>query len=350
MIAPLLTPSNPESRLATTVGQTSVIVNSNKPVSESASASQHHISYRERQERHILPFLRLVHGEDDPQVTLQTYNDKDKDDPELRRLFHGPFSKYKGVLGHFNAQGAAICKSANPTDGKGRGFANVTEIVVYFADLDDKYATKPFNIDELPLKPSCVVKTKNGWHIYLVLKTPVIVEPWLIDEYHRELKAIQRVLEPFGADPTVCQINRVLRVPGYYHRKTTPALVELESITDQKYTRDEIREAFDIRELPSLFEPESPPMPRAINLGRDVILKRAAAYCRKLPASVQGSKGGPTLYRAALRLQDGFDLSETEAVSIIVGNLHQTPAWPLKEIERAVRNSASKCSNRGHLL
>ncbi|RAP75695.1 DNA-primase RepB domain-containing protein [Paenibacillus montanisoli] len=68
------------------------------------------------------------------------------------------------------------------------------------------------------IRGSMIVETKNGYHIYWVIRKGSI--GWFVP--------IQRALvRKFNSDPKITDLARVMRVPGFYHRKNpaSPYLV-----------------------------------------------------------------------------------------------------------------------------
>jgi hypothetical protein len=74
------------------------------------------------------------------------------------------------------------------------------------------------------LPPHCVVRTKNGHHIYWKLDDP----PGISDEAYPVL--IELLADYLGGDKKAKDVARVLRVPGFFHQKDpeNPFLVTLE--------------------------------------------------------------------------------------------------------------------------
>jgi hypothetical protein len=105
----------------------------------------------------------------------------------------------------------------NEGDGDGRQNQNVIRVRAHFVDLDGA-PLDPILSAGSP--PHMVVESSHQkWHAY-----------WLIDDCPPgEFKVRQQNLAAkFEGDPTVCDLARVLRLPGFYHRKTnTPFMTRL---------------------------------------------------------------------------------------------------------------------------
>lgn len=90
---------------------------------------------------------------------------------------------------------------------------------------------------DLPLKPHLVTQSSPGrWHLYW------LVDGVLLDSFSTLQKALA---EHYGTDPSVNDLPRVMRLPGFYHRKGEPVLVELlEANSAPPYSPEEISTAW----------------------------------------------------------------------------------------------------------
>ena len=99
----------------------------------------------------------------------------------------------------------------NRGDGKGRRKENVVEVRSVFLDLD---GTRLGVLDRAALDPHIVVESSPGrFHAYWR------VEGLPLDDF----EAVQLALAArFGGDSSVRDLPRVMRLPGYCHRKGPP--------------------------------------------------------------------------------------------------------------------------------
>lgn len=170
-------------------------------------------------------FLTVLAG--DAPVTFQTYSDRDDlkvkrpdgkaTDPNAR-ILHGTLTQHGDLLTRLNTRGAGVYVMVNAGNGKGRSTGNVGRVRALFIDTDGA----PYPA-ELPLEPHLVVQSSPGrWHLY-----------WRVDGVLLDsLSTLQKALaEHYGTDPSVNDLPRVMRLPGFYHRKTEPVTVELLTTT-----------------------------------------------------------------------------------------------------------------------
>ena len=308
------------------------------------------------------PFIACLTGCDPEEawyqpLTFQTFTDyspKSNPDP-LARILFGCLEDLAEELEHLNDQGAGIFVSVNPTAG-GRKKANITALRGWHSDLDQKDATESFAPELLPIKPTMMVMTPNGWHPYWLSAVPMPCEDQARrGEHEAELKAICLALKAYGADKRATDVSRVLRLPGYFHRKGTPRLVELVTASGPRYTREQIREAFPPETKSPKATTEIRPAKKGETTGDRVqVLKRAAAYLAGIPW-VKKNDGSSSTFAAALKTITRFDLTEAEAVGLMVRvhNPKCDPKWSEAELARKVAdawNVAQGSPNLGRAL
>ena len=173
-------------------------------------------------------FLGIL-AKDEP-VTFQTFSDKDelkvkrpgkKDYDPNAKIMHGTLSTPEDaeLLTRLNSEGAGVYAMVNAGDSKGRTAKNVQRVRALFLDTDGA----PYPA-ELPLKPHLVTQSSPGrWHLYW------LVDGVLLDSFMTLQKSLA---EHYDTDPSVHDLPRVMRLPGFYHRKGEPVLVELLEAND----------------------------------------------------------------------------------------------------------------------
>lgn len=167
--------------------------------------------------------------------TWQTFDDAALGRSNLIKIIHAPLDGIREQLVDLNNRGAGVYICINETDGKGRKIENVTRIRAVFADLDGAPLE---GVQQCPLEPHLIVESSPGkFHAY-----------WLVDGLPREqFKPIQKVIAArFESDPAVNDLPRILRVPGFIHRKGDPFQVRIIHESGARpYSADEIRTEFD---------------------------------------------------------------------------------------------------------
>jgi hypothetical protein len=185
----------------------------------------------------VTDFLRTL----DPSArwfTLQCFTDRENKpipDPlakvfNAERLTEGDLDLY--------TRGAGMWVTINDTEGIGRKAIAVTRIRAVWQEDDDGYE------GDFPIEPSLIVETSPGhYHRYWLVDGD-----WPADAQGRADFAgvMQRMVAEYGSDPGVKDISRVLRVPGFLHRKdpARPHMVTIVGGCRRRYTRAAILEAF----------------------------------------------------------------------------------------------------------
>jgi hypothetical protein len=163
----------------------------------------------------------------DSAYTFQTF--ADSKGGHLAQIFHGTLSDHAPRLTTLNSQGAGVFVMVNAGDGKGRTKANVTAVRTVFADFDGVALPPTWR-----LEPHMVVESSPGkYHVY-----------WLVSDVSlSNFPTFQKALaKHFGSDPAVSDVCRVMRLPGFYHRKGEAVMVKLlEHKTHPRYSRAELQ-------------------------------------------------------------------------------------------------------------
>lgn len=125
----------------------------------------------------------------------------------------GTFKEYSYALEQGNLKGHGVFFVVNECKGDKRSAQNVTRIRAVCVDLDGA-PLEP--VLQGPLEPHLIVETSPGrYHVY-----------WLVEGVPLDLfRAIQkRLAEHYDGDPAVCDLSRLMRVPGFFHNKGEPFL------------------------------------------------------------------------------------------------------------------------------
>jgi len=152
--------------------------------------------------------------EGDP-VTFQTFDDRKKD-KRLAVIRHGTLEQHGAELARLNEAGAGIFIMANRGDGKGRSATNVVAADAVFVDLDGAPLAPVLSASP---EPHIVVESSPGrYHAW-----------WQVDAFPlAQFTPVQKALAArFAGDPTVHDLPRVMRLPGFIHWKGEPFLTRV---------------------------------------------------------------------------------------------------------------------------
>jgi hypothetical protein len=113
---------------------------------------------------------------------------------------------------------------------------NIKEILFWAIDIDDGTKQQMQETIKKGLKPSYIVETKKGYHIY-----------WkaICASVENYSKIMQMLIEYYNADKQAKDLARILRVAGYNHwKQDKPFLCKEVLCTQAKYTEDQIMDYF----------------------------------------------------------------------------------------------------------
>jgi hypothetical protein len=162
------------------------------------------------------------------QFTFQVFDDhENRNDKTLARILHGTLTQHYATLVDYSRRGAGIFVVVNETNLLGRTKECIITVRSYFADLDGPPLQ---NIIRLNLRPHIMTQTSVGRYgvFYNIADAP-------LDE--KNFKRTQLTLaELFESDASVCDLPRVMRLPGFLHQKNPqkPFVTEIDFNTSQK--------------------------------------------------------------------------------------------------------------------
>ena len=167
---------------------------------------------------HAELFLQMLGGD---KFSFQTFDDK-KQKPYLAKHIYKSLNDAREQLLKLNSQGAGVFVTINETDGLGRRKGNITKVRALFADLDGS----PIGpILSAQLEPHMIIESsKNKYHAYW------LVDDCPLDQFSTHQKAIAR---RFDSDPSVCDLPRVMRLPGFNHLKDVSHKTTIQRVCKQ---------------------------------------------------------------------------------------------------------------------
>ena len=146
--------------------------------------------------------------------TFQTINERKENPGHFKFLSKQHYSTYADIkdrLAKWNTWGIGVFITINETDGMGRRVENIIKVRALFADLDGSPLAP---ILKAKPEPHMIIESSKGkYHAYW------LVDDCPLDKFSMYQKAIAR---KFNSDPKVCDLPRVMRLPGFYHCKGKP--------------------------------------------------------------------------------------------------------------------------------
>ena len=173
------------------------------------------------------------------QQTFQAFDDTNQGRGDLAGIFHGGVEQLERLT-QLNQRGAGVFFTVNQTDQKGRRAENIEAIRAVFLDLDGAPLQPVLDAGEKSgIEPHLIVETSpDRFHVY-----------WLVEGATLEnFSTIQKALAAkFDGDPKVCDLPRVMRIPGFFHQKEQPFLSHIQSEgTGSAYKAHDLMKGLDL--------------------------------------------------------------------------------------------------------
>jgi hypothetical protein len=160
------------------------------------------------------------------EFTFQTFGDRKSADQKfdpLAKVFHGRFDDIAPKLVELNEQGAGVFVMLNEGDGvvhdgykTCRTNTNVVRVRAAYLDLDGAPVEPVNNAEALP---HILVESSPGRY-HAIWR----VSGCALEEFSQRQVALAH---KFDGDPSVKDLARVVRLPGFYHQKGEPFLTKL---------------------------------------------------------------------------------------------------------------------------
>lgn len=158
--------------------------------------------------------------------------------------------------------GIATRITGNPTGTR----ADIAELPALWVDIDtDKHGLDKSEVVRtlraMPLPPSCFVDSGGGLHCYWLLREAIDVRQGAEDWQEREeaiVTALKQLAGVCGGDIAVCDLARVLRLPGTHNTKTGE--LRLARVLEASWARHEFDDLVDMLDWlrPLVTLPASP--------------------------------------------------------------------------------------------
>lgn len=244
--------------------------------------------------------------------TFQTFDDTQQKRSELVSTRNGTFAELTNWLYSMNGKGAGVFVTVNETDARGRKKENILRVRALFADFDISAPDTAERLRADPMPPSIIVESSRGkLHAY-----------WLVDGVELdEFKSLQQAIaRHWGSDLSVCDLPRVMRLPGFHHCKGEPQPVQLIEANRKLYGRELVCRYLP---TPSKVPPVGPLFAQHCeqrDIGKSIVSVYGEAAlqnaCKKVSTAPEGTRN-PTLNSEAFNI----------AQLVAGGELASSMAW-----------------------
>lgn len=163
-------------------------------------------------------FLAAIGASNEP-VNFRCIHDQRKDIPAIKR--RGRLEEHWQELCQLNAQGYGIFVTIAAMDEHGDKLPNVAGIRAHYVDLDSLSAMQDLERTKQHFPPPSfwVQTSPNKAHVYWPL-----AQRYRDNEYFTVHQA--KLAQLFNGDARITDPTRVMRLPGFHHRKGQPFLVQ----------------------------------------------------------------------------------------------------------------------------
>ena len=183
------------------------------------------------------------------QFCFRTFDDGKAKRAALTSKCEGPFEAVVKDLLQRNDKGAGAFVVVNEG---GHTKDQINRVRAVFADTDGA----PLEPIVEALTPSYVINTSPGkWHVYWRMKPDFPLEKFALVQ--------KAIADKFGTDPSVIDLSRVMRVPGFKHNKASPFQVKIVEF-DQAMTSYSYDELLTKLGLTLHSPPRAPEMQRSL--------------------------------------------------------------------------------------
>ncbi|MBN1658273.1 MAG: DUF927 domain-containing protein [Anaerolineae bacterium] len=247
-----------------------------------------------------------------------------------------------GKLQAANEAGRNVYFGVGLREGQRGKKEDVIEIPAVWVDLDEKdfregKAEALRALERMPpeLPPSIILDSGHGIHAYW------LVEPVVMPNGNGEADLVERTLRGLahhlGGDPSVADIARIMRLPGFFNVKdrANPVPCQILEIHDDR--------RYDLADLALFGQQASPPALAGERSAHDVDRPRLPAVTLDFLArgAVEGERNDAA-FAAACQLRDA-GYPEAEALALVLeGAARCTPPLPEREVQATVKSAFSR--------
>jgi len=248
------------------------------------------------------------------------------------RVLHGTLDEHANTLTNLNLAGCGIFVTVNHTDGRGRKAGNIQHCRAVWSDDDNGFS------GEYPIPPHIVVKTSN--HDFPKKQIYWLCEATLPIDDHKSIMEVMS--KSFGNDPNAKDISRVLRLPGFFHLKNVPQMVEvLSTHKGPRYSPEALKASFSV---PSTSPPNTRYRPYELRIGnRNSGLASIAGSMRRKGASE--SQIFKVLASMNDELDDALNRSEISSIARSIAKYRPSEAIISDDLPYSKQNLA--CTDAG---
>ena len=281
--------------------------------------------------------LNKVHPQQNKQ-TFQTFPDKETPTKIPPKILHGSADELFKRLSSLNDQLSGIYSTVNQTNLQGRKTENVVRIRALFCDCDEG------DLPTFPVKPSMLIQSARGQHAYWILSDDMPFEAFA---------GVQKAIaQKYNADPKICDLPRVMRVPGFFHHKKDPFIVKIVECGGETYLWKDVVTGLGLEiDKSNQIKKSSYDRNDNLHVSRDQRISRCESYLDRVSPAIEGQGGDAHTYYVA-GIGHDFGLYKEEFWPLLLRwNLKCQPPWEEVELRQKMERAYERARGEfGNLL
>ncbi len=296
-------------------------------------------------------FFKRLHGKCDGKIELRAIlKDKVRD-----RTFVALSSDWQSVTQEIDKlrkknEGCNLFFGIATRDGNGGKEGNVISIPCVYVEMDMKNFPEEEiwkKLKKFRFKPTIIVKSGEGVHIYFMLNQPVGLES------RDKIVAINQAIA-FGLGggklDNVSDIPRIFRIPDTFnHKYPEKPLCKVLETNDCSYTVDELITGLNISEndIKAIAEKDITLQKGLENYDEsEGTTNRFKDFLQKTDPASEGNGGDNKTFQVACKGRD-FGLSPEVTLDLMLGHWNKRcePPWDTKELMVKVKNAYNYAKN-----
>jgi len=191
----------------------------------------------------IKKFLSAFYAEND-NVCIRVFSDRKAEDPEFKgQKYMDKLSNIQNILQMLKQHNSKHRGVFFVVNSGGHNDEEITRVNAQFVEMDTgSFEEQQRKINSFKIEPSIIVKTRKSLHCY-----------WLINNGDiKQFREIQlRLVKQFDGDSMCQNESRCMRIPGFYHSKQEPVMVECIKFNPElRYTQQDLQAILPQVEMP----------------------------------------------------------------------------------------------------
>ncbi len=184
--------------------------------------------------------------EENEDVGLRVFSDRKAEDPEFKgQKYTEKLSNIQNIMTALKQHNEKHRGVFFVVNGGGHNDDEITKINAQFVEMDKgTFEEQQAKVDAFSIPPSIIVKTRKSLHCYWLMK----------DAEVKNFREIQLALvQHFDRDSMCQKESRCMRIPGFYHSKQEPVMVECINFEPNlRYTQEQLRAVLPKVEAPDV--------------------------------------------------------------------------------------------------